>query len=64
MATLPFPESNLNNLHAVVVARFSMTSYIVNEAATFVEVAVQISGATETVQVNISSVDSTAIGQH
>ena len=41
-----------------------MTSYSVNEAAALVEVAVQISGATDTVQVNISSADGTAIGQH
>ena len=41
-----------------------MSSYTVNEADALVEVAVQISDATETVQVNISSADGTAIGQH
>ena len=62
-SSINFPESNLKfNVHIAVVVRFSMSSYSVNEAAALVEVAVQISGATDTVQVNISSVDGTAIG--
>ena len=41
-----------------------MNSYTVTEAAVMIEVAVQISSSTETVQLNISTVDGTALGQY
>ena len=40
-----------------------MSSNSVSEAAGSVEVAVQITSATETIQVNVSTVDGTAIGK-
>ena len=50
-------------MHTAVEAQLSMTSYTTSEAAASVEVVIQISTATETVQVNISTVDGTALGR-
>ena len=50
-------------MHTAVEAQLSMTSYTTSEAAASVEVVVQISTATETVQVNISTFDGTALGR-
>ena len=48
---------------AAVMVQFSMTSYIVSEAAFMAEVAVQVSSASESVTVNVSTMDATALGE-
>ena len=50
-------------MHTAVEAQFSMTSYTTNEAAASVEVVIRMTTTTETVQVNISTVDGTALGK-
>ena len=47
-----------------MTVQFSMPSYTVSEAALTVSVAAQISSATETVRVNVSTVDATALGKN
>ena len=46
------------------MVQFSMPNYTVSEAAMTVSVAVQISSANETVRVNVSTVDVTALGKN
>ena len=55
--TYPFPSL------AAVIVQFSRSTYTVNEVAGAVEVAVQITSASEIVTVTFSTGDGTALGK-
>ena len=46
-----------------VMVQFSMSSYTVSEAAAMIDVAVQITSATEMVKVNVRTMDATSLGR-
>ena len=54
----------MHGITIAVIVQFSRPSYTVGEMAAMVNVAVQISSASETVRVNVGTMDTTASGRY